>query len=268
MLIKESHVDVNTSSGLMRVHIYAPNLARYPNARFPGVAVFTEIYQVTGPVERFCRKIASEGHVVACPESYHEFEPIGTVIPYDNEGTDRGNKYKIQKELSAYDEDAKLTLDVLAQHSKCNGRLAATGMCLGGHLAFRCAFDKRVEAAVCYFATDIHSETLGKGKKSDSLVRCKEITGELLMIFGKQDTHIPTDGRQLIYNTLTKDNVIFSWCEYQAQHAFIRDESSKDRYDAALSRVCFESMMELFKRTIWLQRGEAESGHEKIEHVC
>jgi len=58
-------------------------------------------------------------------------------------------------------------------------------MCLGGHLAFRAAFDPRVLAAVSFFGTDIHSETLGKGK-SDSLVRCKEIKGELIMIFGKK----------------------------------------------------------------------------------
>lgn len=60
------------------------------------------------------------------------------------------------------------------------------GMCLGGHLAFRAAFDSRVLAAVCFFGTDIHSETLGKGKKSDSLKRVKEIKGELVMIFGKK----------------------------------------------------------------------------------
>jgi carboxymethylenebutenolidase len=59
-------------------------------------------------------------------------------------------------------------------------------MCLGGHLAFRAAFDSRVLAAVCFFGTDIHSETLGKGKKSDSLKRVREIKGELVMIFGKK----------------------------------------------------------------------------------
>ena len=58
-------------------------------------------------------------------------------------------------------------------------------MCLGGHLAFRAAFDSRVLAAVCFFGTDIHSETLGKGK-SDSLKRVKDIKGELVMIFGKK----------------------------------------------------------------------------------
>ena len=59
-------------------------------------------------------------------------------------------------------------------------------MCLGGHLAFRAAFDPRVLATVCFFGTDIHSETLGKGKRSDSLKRAKEIKGELIMIFGKK----------------------------------------------------------------------------------
>lgn len=59
-------------------------------------------------------------------------------------------------------------------------------MCLGGHLAFRAAFDPRVLAAVSFFGTDIHSETLGKGKSSDSLKRVKEIKGELVMIFGKK----------------------------------------------------------------------------------
>lgn len=55
-------------------------------------------------------------------------------------------------------------------------------MCLGGHLAFRAAFDKRIKAAVCYFATDIHSHTLGHGKNDDSLDRVKDITGELIMV--------------------------------------------------------------------------------------
>lgn len=55
-------------------------------------------------------------------------------------------------------------------------------MCLGGHLAYRCALDSRVKAAVCYFATDIHSKTLAAGKNDDSLARTGDIKGELLMV--------------------------------------------------------------------------------------
>ncbi|KAJ3390979.1 hypothetical protein HDU84_006651 [Entophlyctis sp. JEL0112] len=216
MIISESVVDIPTSSGPMRLHVFAPTVitTTHKTAKLCGVAVFTEIYQVTGPVERFCRQIAGNGYIVACPESYHEFEVPGTVLAYDVEGTDRGNRYKIEKELRAYDEDATLTLDFLAAHPNCNGRLGATGMCLGGHL--------------------------GKNKSDDSLVRSKEIRGETVMIFGKFDNHVPAAGRQLIYKTLLENKVDFGWVELPAQHAFIRDELSKGRYDPPLTKICFE----------------------------
>jgi dienelactone hydrolase len=84
--------------------------------------------------------------------------------------------------VAAYDEDASLSVDYLLSLPTCNGRVGATGMCLGGHLAYRCALDARVKAAVCYFATDVHSATLGEGKKDDSLARAGDIKGELIMV--------------------------------------------------------------------------------------
>ena len=42
-------------------------------------------------------------------------------------GTKIGNDLKVEKELSAYDEDAKLTIDYLVGLETCNGRIGATG---------------------------------------------------------------------------------------------------------------------------------------------
>ena len=39
------------------------------------------------------------------------------------------------------------------------------------------AFDQRVLSTVCFFATDIHSATLGLGKKDDTLA--KVLNGDL-----------------------------------------------------------------------------------------
>ena len=86
----------------------------------------------------------------------------------------------VQK-LSAYDEDASFSIDTLFSLPTCTGKIGTTGMCLGGHLAYRCALDKRVQAAVCYFATDIHSKSLGAGG-DDSLERTGEIEGEIVMV--------------------------------------------------------------------------------------
>jgi dienelactone hydrolase len=86
------------------------------------------------------------------------------------------------QKLAAYDEDATLSVSTILALPTCNGRIGATGMCLGGHLAYRCALDRRVAAAVCYFATDIHSHSLGEGMQDDSLERAGVIRGELVMV--------------------------------------------------------------------------------------
>ncbi|KAI9699323.1 MAG: hypothetical protein M1836_002933 [Candelina mexicana] len=220
------------------------------------------------PVARFARQIASQGYIVAAPSSYHEFtgpEPLA----YDVPGTDAGNEYKIKKKLSAYDEDATLSVDTLLALPTCNGRVGATGMCLGGHLAYRAALDRRVSAAVCYFATDIHSHSLGAGMNDDSLERAGDIRCELVMIFGKRDNHVPPGGRDLIRKTLHEKGVCFSFYEVAwAQHAFIRDELSKGRYDPAISRICFEMLLELFGRTLKSDLGERVGGEAKVENVC
>jgi len=127
--------------------------------------------------------------------------------------------------VKSYDEDATLSIDLLLALRTCNGLIGATGMCLGGHLAFRCAMDARVSSAVCYFATDIHSHSLGAGKSDNSLQR---VAGgdlghaEVAMIFGKMDNHVPADGRDLIRKSLHEAGAVFSFYELAwSQHAYM-----------------------------------------------
>jgi dienelactone hydrolase len=84
---------------------------------------------VTGPVERFARQIASHGYIVAAPSSYHEFTGP-EALAYDGPGTDAGNAWKIEKKLSAYDEDATLSVDLLTSMETCNGRVGEFPMFL------------------------------------------------------------------------------------------------------------------------------------------
>jgi hypothetical protein len=85
MLIKESHVDIQTSTTPMRLFLFEPIIPSGHKARFPGLAVFTEIYQVTAPITRFCRQLAGHGFIVASCSSYHEF--MGPqALAYDDDG--------------------------------------------------------------------------------------------------------------------------------------------------------------------------------------
>src|SRR3569833_2399995 len=155
MTLTEDHVDLATPTGIMRTHRVRPAAGTYP-----GLIVFSEIFQVTGPILRTARLLASYGYIVVIPEIFHEFEPAGTALPYTPEGTDKGNRYKIEKDLAAYDHDARIALDYLKSLPGCNGRLGAIGICIGGHLSFRCAMNAAVLAAVCL--RHRHSQTFAR----------------------------------------------------------------------------------------------------------
>jgi len=89
------------------------------------------------------------------------------------------------------------------------------------------------------------------------------------MIFGIKDTHIPDAGRDLIRQKLREAGVIFSFHEFAwAQHAFIRDELSKGRYDPAITKACFEVLLELFGRVLKTDLGPADGKKQEVEHVC
>ena len=204
IVLSDESADVATPSGPMRTAIFRPVAA----GRYPGILMYSEIFQITGPIRRTASLLASHGFVVAVPEIYHELEPAGTILPYDSSGADRGNQDKTTKELAGYDMDARAALDFLKTHPACTGKLGTFGICIGGHLAFRAAFQPDVLAAACFYATDIHKRGLGRGMNDDTLDRLKELRGEMLMIWGRQDPHVSREGRQLIYNALSDAEVL------------------------------------------------------------
>lgn len=105
-------------------------------------------------------------------------------------------------------------------------------------------------------------------------------------IFGKKDNHVPPEGRDLIRKNLHEKGVCFSF--YEVAHAqrgcflritrsssadrqadaFIRDELSKGRYDPAISRICFDMLLELFSRTLKSDLGPRDGVEAAVENNC
>lgn len=244
IILDNEFVEVETLKGPMRAAIFRPAAP----GRYPGIVLYSEIFQITGPIRRTAAMFAGHGYVVAVPEIYHELEPAGTVLAYDQAGADRGNVHKTTKELASYDSDARAALAFLEKYEHCTGRLGVVGICIGGHLAFRAAMNKNVLAAVCFYATDIHKGSLGLGMKDDSLARAGEIGGELLHVWGRQDPHVPLEGRVVIHARLEEAGVNFQWHEVNGAHAFLRDEGP--RYDPELAYRCYGLAFDLFHRRL------------------
>jgi carboxymethylenebutenolidase len=245
MTIKDNeHFDLATPSGPMRTYVFRPAAP----GKYPGILLYSEIFQVTGPIRRTAALLAGHGFVVAVPEIYHEFEPAGTVLAYDQAGADRGNALKTTKDVAAYDADARAVLAFLKTCEHCTGKLGVMGICIGGHLAFRAAMNPEALAGVCFYATDIHKRGLGKGMNDNTLDRVPEIKGELLMIWGRQDPHVPAEGRAKVHAALAAAGTHFTWHEFNGAHAFMRDEGY--RYDPELALHCYQLALALFRRKL------------------
>jgi carboxymethylenebutenolidase len=250
-ILDHEFVDLPTPSGPMRTHIFRPTAA----GKYPGIMVFSEIFQVTGPIRRTAAMLAGHGFIVAVPEIFHEFEPPGTVIGYDSAGADRGNWCKLNKPLKQFDDDLVALRGWLKEHPLCTGKLGSLGLCIGGHLSFRNCMSPDVLAGMTIYGTDIHKldehkRGLGPGMADDSLERARrgDLKAELLMVWGRHDPHIPFEARMQIRRALEEGGANHQTFEVNGAHAFIRDEGP--RYNPALAIQCNAMMIELFKRKL------------------
>ena len=244
VILGDEYVDLPTPSGSMRTHLLRPMAP----GRYPAIVFYSEIFQVTAPIRRTAAMLAGHGYIVAVPEVYHEYEAAGVALAYDQAGSDRGNFLKTHKPLAAYDTDARSAIEYLLSRPDCTGKVGAMGICLGGHLAFRAAMHAQIAATVCFYATDIHSGTLGEGKHDDSLARAGEIRGELFMAWGRQDPHVPAEGRMKLLARLNELNTRLNWHEVNGAHAFLRDEGA--RYDPEHAHSMMTLVFDFFHRRL------------------
>ncbi len=243
MIINTEYVDIPADGTPMRMLVAAPRA----EGKYPGILLYSDIFQLTGSMVRSTARLAGYGFVVAAPEIYHRIEPPGSAIPFDDEGRTRGLTNAAQTSAAEFDADCRVALDYLSRHPMVEaGHLAAAGFCIGGHLAFRTALQPDVKATVCFYGTGIHNGKLGKDEDAGSLPRAGEISGELLMIFGARDPHIPEEGRERIRSALAGAGTKFSVSLFDAEHAFMRDEGP--RYDPEATDNAWSEMIGFFRR--------------------
>lgn len=244
MVIDNEFTDVQTPTGPMRTYLFRPQA----DGRYPGVILFTEIFQVTHQMRRAATMIAGHGFVVAVPEIFHDHLPGGKALPYTDEGARQGREIKVGKELSAFDADATAVVNMFGNYSRCTGNLGCFGFCIGGHLAVRAAAINHLKACAAFYPSGLHNGSLGRGEEADTLDRLNNAAGEYAFFLGSQDDLIPAEGRAQILQRLTEAGVRHSWHELRADHAFMRDGGPT--YDPELTLKCYTEAVGLFRRTL------------------
>jgi carboxymethylenebutenolidase len=244
MITQQHYCQIQTPTGLMQAQIFRPKA----DGAFPSIIFYSEIFQITGPIARSANIMAGLGFVVIVPEVFHELNPMGTVLGYDDAGRDKGNQDKWTKPLESHDSDTQALVDYLRQQAYCTSHVGVMGVCIGGHLAFRAALNPNIEGSFCLYPTDIHSNTLPCNPGNDSLTRAKDIRCEVVLVLGKQDPHVPLEGRQTLLRHFQEIQLNYQWYEVNAQHAFMRDEG--ERYDPALALEMYPKAAAFFQRCL------------------
>jgi carboxymethylenebutenolidase len=245
MQIKTSEVELSIGGFPCRTYVASPK----PEGRYPGILLYSEIFQLTGPILRSVNRLAGHGFVVAAPEIYHRSCPPGLVIAYDDVGRMHGNFLAARTPVAHFDATATAVFDHLsARPDVLPGKLGTMGFCIGGHLAMRAALDKRCLAGVCAYPTGVHSGKLGLDPDAGTLARLGEIKGNLLVVFGASDPHIPKPGRETLSAALAASGVRHRILELPGEHAFMRDEGP--RYDPEMADRVYAEAVSLFRSSL------------------
>lgn len=202
-------------------------------ASWPGVVLYTDIFQLTESTLRTARRLASFGFLVCVPEIYPHGDLAGVVLEFDDAGKAAGQAGAAATTTAQFDADRVAVLDFLEQRPDV-GELIAVGFCIGGHLAFRAALDPRVSATVCFYPTGLQDGSLG-GDVADSLARAAEIRGRLMVVFGSRDPHVPAPARLQVLTDLYDAGLTDLELHVYAggEHAFMRDVGA--RHDPVLT---------------------------------
>ena len=231
MKLRETEESVPAPDGAIRSVLISPAGDGGPR---PGVLLYTDIFQLTESTLRTARRLASAGFVVCVPEIYPHGPLAGVALEFDDAGKQAGQAGAAATGTAQFDADRVAVLDFLERRPEV-GPLAAVGFCIGGHLAFRAAFDPRVAATVCFYPTGLHDGALGADADAGSLARAGDIGGRLMVVFGARDPHVPAAARVRILDALyaAGHDDLELHVYAGGEHAFMRDVGA--RHDPVLT---------------------------------
>ena len=247
MILATESLDIAGPAGPIRALLCLPLATPgAPPRQWTGVLLYSDIFQLTPPMVRTAQRLAGHGFVVVAPELYGRNLPGGTALDFDQDRK-RALDCADGMTVEQLDADRRAVLDWLQARSDVD-RLCVAGWCFGGHLALRAALENEVAATACFYGTGIHSGRLGASSGVDTLERAKEITGRVLLGWGRQDPHVPFEGRVQIREALEQSGTLYTSLEYNGAHAFMRDEGP--RYNPVLANFVYAHALELFKRKL------------------
>ncbi|XBS69597.1 dienelactone hydrolase family protein [Acerihabitans sp. KWT182] len=210
------------------------------NRPLPIVIVIQEIFGVHEHIRDICRRLAKLGYLAIAPELYFR---QGDPSAYNDIG-------ELFKGLVAKVPDSQVMADLdhtahwAATHGGDGKRLAVTGFCWGGRIAWLyAAHNPQLKAAAAWYGKLVGDKTLTTPRHPVEIVR--ELVAPVLGLYGGQDTGILAEhieAMRLALNDAGADADIRVYPD--AGHAFYADYRAS--YHAASAEDGWRRMLQWF----------------------
>jgi carboxymethylenebutenolidase len=193
-----------------------------------GVVVLQEIFGVNSYISEVCDDYASRGYSALAPSLYDRLQP-GAAFAYSDEGMKQARTLRVRLDWE------KIELDVAAAIGALRPlRVGTVGYCLGGSVSWLAACRLGVEAASCYYPTDI-------AKQYQDHPRCP-----VVIHFAARDHIVGPD-------TVEKFKAAHPEIPahvYEADHGFNCWQRPEAGYDAVSAALALDRTLSLFARCL------------------
>ena len=193
-----------------------------------GLVVAQEIFGVNSHIRSVCDGFAADGYVTIAPALFDRYRR-GFELGYSAEDIVTGREFKARAELDATLRDIAAARDAVASA----GRVAVTGYCWGGYIAWMAA------SRLPGFAGSIPFYGGGMLDATDERPRCP-----VMAHFGERDPILPVDGVRKLAAAHPDAQVFI----YAADHGFNCDQ--RGSYDAAAAKLARERTLEFLRRHV------------------
>ena len=184
----------------------------------PAIILLQEVYGVNRFMQRISDFWAGQGFLAICPDIYWRIEP-GIVLDPETPGHREqalaaGQKLDIDQAV----EDIGAVIDQVRALPDCNGKVATSGYCLGGKLAYLTGTRGNADCNVSYYGVGIEN----------FLNEATNLTTPLLLHIGGADPWTPPEVRKQLDGVLSGFIHVSSYVYDDTDHAFAREGASSD----------------------------------------
>jgi Dienelactone hydrolase and related enzymes len=220
-----------TLSGDFSAYLAAPE-----SGQGPGVVLLQEIFGVNAVMRELADLYATRGFFALVPDLFWRIRPgINLTDKTDGEWQEAFALLQ-QFDIAAGIKDVQTAITALRSQAGVNGKVGASGYCLGGLLAYLTATRTDADACVDYYGINIQKFLAESGN----------LQNPLMLHVAVKDEFQPPEAQKLVADGLASNPLVTLYDYPEMSHAFARPGGA--HYDAANASLANSRTISFFRQ--------------------